>query len=101
MAAQLFGDLFYFARRDPLDVHLRQRSDERFFAPLVSFEDLGAETTLSILWDAQRQLPHPRDQRPSVVTTSISLAVRRPLTLLRSQGFVHVRLQHLLDDALQ
>ncbi len=101
MPAQLLGDLFHFARRHPLDVHLRQRSHQRLLTPLVALEHLRAEPPLPILRNPQLQFSHARDQCPRVVPAPISLPIPRPLTLLRSQGLVHLPLQHILNDTLQ
>src|SRR6202166_4324457 len=101
MPAQLLGDLFDLTRRYALDIHLRQRSHQRLLAPLVALKHLRAEPSLPILRHSQLQLPHPCDQRSSVVPAPVSLPTPRPLALLRAQAFVHLPFQHILNDSLQ
>lgn len=48
--------LFTLAGRDAFDVHLRQSADERFLAALITLEDFGAKTSLTVLRHAQLDL---------------------------------------------
>src|SRR3546814_6335850 len=83
MAAQLFGDRLYLARRNALDIHLGQRRHQRLLRPLVALEQLGREAPGTVLRHPQLQLADPRHQRARVMPRTV--AEPRIAALARSE----------------
>lgn len=98
MAAEFLGNRLDLARGNPLHVHLSHRPDQGFFTALITLEDLRPKVTLPVLRHPQFQLPHPRDQRPAVISRTVVAPILRALPLLGAQRLIHLRLQDLLEN---
>src|SRR5262249_9400409 len=81
--------------------HLHQGEDEGLFAALMPREELGGEAALARPRHPQRQRAHPRGQLARLVAVAIPLPLLRALVAPRLQLLADLRLEHVVEDALQ
>lgn len=86
-----------FPGRAPLDVHLRQRREERLLGALVAAEEFGREAAVAVLRHAQFQLADAGDERTRVGPRAISPSGIAALALRGAERVGHLRFEHLLQ----
>jgi hypothetical protein len=100
-ATQLLGDAGHLARGDAVDHHLHQGKNQGLFAALVARKEVGGEAALAHLGHPQGQGAHACGELARLVAVAIALPLLGLLVALRLQLLTHLRLKHLVEDALQ